>query len=91
MNRTLQFTQIADSRFGENELTLSIRDKEIKIALAKLDGVTIVKESNIRKLEFENNVLQWRKNYNVQKNRKTLWGKIYGAINNIKAVPYYLV
>ena len=39
MNKTLKFTQIVDNRFSENENTLLLRDKEIKIALAKLAGV----------------------------------------------------
>lgn len=66
------------------------RDKEIKIAIAKLEGVTLVKEGDIRKLDFKDGILQWRKNYFIQKNNKTTWNEIYGAINTIKAVPYYL-
>ena len=90
MDKTLEFTQIADNRFNENEETLKTRDKEIKIALAKLEGVILVKESIVRKLDFKDNVLQWRKNYFIQKNKKTTWNAIYGVINKIKAVPYYL-
>jgi len=91
MNKSLEFTQIADNRFNENENTLISRDKEIKIALAKLSGVTLVKEGEIRKLNFSDNIIQWRKNYLIQKTKQTTWNKIYGTISNIKAVPYYLV
>ena len=90
MEKTLTFTQIADNRFGEYFETLATRDKQIKIAIFNLPGVKLIKESDVRKLYFKEDIIQWRKNYFVQKNRKTTWEKIYGAINNIKAVPYFL-
>lgn len=91
--RTLRFTQIVDSRFkGENLTLLKRRAGKIEKALKTLPGVT-VKVGKPRKLIWgpPEPCVQWRMDFWVRKLPKgsVTWNTVYKTVNEVKAVPYH--
>ena len=90
--RTLMFTQIADSRFDKDlENTINQYKSDIISKLSEIDGVK-VHTDKIRDVEFEDGTKQLRQDYFVQKqNNKVSWNDIYAIINSVNARPYKFI
>lgn len=86
--KTLSFQQIADSRDGEDEQALELIVSQVLENLRCLPGVN-VEVGPTHPVSFRRRqVIQYRADFWVTKDRQSTWEQVYRAVNAVRPVPF---